>query len=342
MRSHLDLVFHRSLLRKQFSEKKEEQLRKQSPFGLVMQQFSKRVLSRHITSSNVLVVFPEANAAATTLKSRSRNNETSVEPWNFHSMGARFLYDSFREGHSIHAIDSNMVASVSLDDWWNSFGSNSGAKSGPEQERPSWILLAVFDLPWWEEDAVWGKATQFLTEATVTYIVLAMHSVKERNGSYRYGGLQAAEQLLERRYKLQTLSVSHYHADSSNEKQIFQSYGPNALFQSVEEIKNFLQWGADSAKLHGNEDDVFKVYIFATQGLDLAIPSAGFYIADDKVGMVDPLKGMDARDSASLKRCPRSKETYNIELHFEGVSPERAVGFPKFHDYVSSSAFRSL
>jgi hypothetical protein len=148
-----------------------------------------------------------------------------------------------------------------------------------------------------------------------------------------YGGLDAVEHLLERRYKIQTLSVSHYNAHHHNSerykldsRQILEKYGPNSLFQSVEDVKEMLRWGADSADTFSENNfgqKVFTAYLFATQGLDLAIPSATTYV-EDVLHPIDPLKGFDMDSTESLKGCPKPEENNEMfDLYFEKVSAQQ-------------------
>ena len=78
----------------------------------------------------------------------------------------------------------------------------------------------------------------------MTYAVTAMHSTRQDDGTYKYGGLKPAELSLQRRYKLQILSVSHYHTDEVNALHTFDNYGPNSMLQSIAKLQEFLRWGA--------------------------------------------------------------------------------------------------
>jgi hypothetical protein len=317
-----------------------------------MEEFSKRVLSRHITSSNVLVVAPDAiqvakHSSSTLLLQKMLIDGRMIE--NF-SVGGTFLLKSAKEDHSIHAIQSQDKyasqqgdsSSTTLDEWWTSFDdiyrnrtmievakekwlSVSAVSAGVKDEKPTWILLAVFDSTFGTEDSVWRESTLFLKECTVTYIVMAMHSVKQSDGTFRYGGLKAAELLLQRRYKLQTLSVSHYHAENDTSNSIYDKFGPNALFQSVEKVKEMLQWGADAAQRYENgsvDNEIFTCYVFATQGLDLAISSPVTYLRSGAIS-IDPLKDVFTLDTVlSLKGCEPSLEKENMELYFKKVTTE--------------------
>lgn len=277
-----------------------------------MQQFSRRVLLRHITSSNILVVSTDAESAL--VAAQNRHNETpqkdTTTTTRKQSVGAEFLLHAAEEGHSVHVLPNNHT----LDQWWKSFG-----KGTRTQERPEWILLAVFDQPKWMEDVVWENSTQFLKEVTATYIVLTVHSLKQKDGTYKFGGLTAVERLLKRRYKPQILLMSHQQQlKVGGGKHRTQQYDSNSLFHSVGDIKEFLQWGADTAtQRHDSRvEEVFTAYLFATQGLDLAIPSTDTYLIT-KSSQIDPMEKMEKQDLLSLKRCSNDQ---SLDLQFEGVS----------------------
>eukprot|EP00532_Pseudo-nitzschia_australis_P006201 CAMPEP_0168166608 /NCGR_PEP_ID=MMETSP0139_2-20121125/2116_1 /TAXON_ID=44445 /ORGANISM="Pseudo-nitzschia australis, Strain 10249 10 AB" /LENGTH=781 /DNA_ID=CAMNT_0008083813 /DNA_START=228 /DNA_END=2574 /DNA_ORIENTATION=- len=310
-----------------------------------MSDFACRVLSRHVTSSNVLVIAPGAVSFA--MKAFEERNVTqqfysddsSITRQD--SVGTGFLRYGVAEGHTIHAINDHHPEQrfgkenyvPTLDDWWTSFDGDkssnndlvknaTGSKlwwSTNPDEKPTWILLAVFDSEFGSAHSVWEKAESFLESCTVTYIVIAIHSVKLKDGSYRFGGIDAVESLLRRRYKLQTLSCSHYHAEHNNAREILDRYGPNALFQSVKQLKGFLRWGADVSHSYGEStDDYFTSYIFATQGLDLAIPTPQTYLQYGGRG-IDAFDEHDMKRLPPLKSCPDAKSK-NMNFDFDETS----------------------
>ena len=290
-----------------------------SYFGFVMSEFACRVLSRHITSSNILVAAPGAVIAAkeaVDLKMTSQMNTSNDLPKKL-SVGSAFLQYAVSEGHAIHAINCQIKeelkkgkAGATLDAWWKSFdigkksyGSSGWWWSAEPIEKPNWILLAVFDSNYGSENDVWEEAETFLEDCTVTYFVIAVHSVKRDDGSYKLGGMDAIHSLLQRNYKLQTMSSSHYYAEKNNERETFDRYGPNALFQCTEELKGFLMWGADAAQRYSKtKDALFTSYIFATQGLDLAIPAPQVYLRDGSTA-IDVFNKQSMDNLPPLKMC---------------------------------------
>mmetsp|Transcript_2375 Transcript_2375/g.5252 ORF Transcript_2375/g.5252 Transcript_2375/m.5252 type:complete len:457 (+) Transcript_2375:92-1462(+) len=312
-------------------------------FGRVMSEFACRVLSRHVASSNVLVVAPGAVAVAR----EASEPANTTEPHGFdatrrrghgrgRSVGGGFLRYGVSEGHAVHAIDNFRGEQESrgrrpgptLDAWWNSFDRDeipnrapNGWWSSDPTQTPAWILLAVFDSPFGSEDDVWREAESFLESCTVTYVVAAVHSARRADGSHRYGGTAAVGSLLRKKYKVQALSSSHYHAEETNAKRSFERYGPNALFRSVEELKGFLRWGADAAHRYGDGagDGFFTSYVFATQGLDLAIPTPQLYLRDGS-GNIDVFDKDDMSRLPPLRACPKKANDDELNFVFEEVS----------------------
>ena len=291
-------------------------------FGSVMSEFACRVLSRHVTSSNVLVIAPGAVSTAKAAVMKSKKLYSSNDQSQNYSVGGSFLEYGAFEGHAIYAINSfrskkeseSGKSGPTLDSWWSSFDNDKKSDnalkwwwSTKSIEKPNWIILAVFYLDFGSEDSMWEEAESFLKGCTVTYIVFGIHSIKLKEGSYKFGGMNAIESLLQRKYKLQTLSVSHYHADKNNAREIFERYGPNALFQSTEELKDFLRWGADAAHEYGTHNDgLFTSFIFATQGLDLAIPTPQIYLQDGGKA-IDVSNKHEMNSLPPLKSCPEAK-----------------------------------
>jgi len=134
----------------------------------------------------------------------------------------------------------------------------------------------------------------------------------------------AAKALLDHRYKLQVLQLSHYHTDPGREAWTEANYGPNALFKSLDSVQEMLRWGADVAARYdnGNESNVFTAYIFATQGLDLAIPSNRIFIDDNSrvMGKESTLQ-INLYKPVQFKDCPQSNMEPKLDIAFAEVSP---------------------
>jgi hypothetical protein len=230
--------------------------------------------------------------------------------------------------------------------WWSS--SSTLSASVTQQQRPNWILAAVVDLPLGQEDAIWAGARQFLQESTTTYFVVALHSRQRQRQQHQhnsgdsdtveYGGLAACQALLSRRYKLQVLLVSHYHVEHPGEEGWTEEhFGPNALLSSTDKVKEFLTWGAAAASQyqdtghrpeHGDGGDkdaggpIFTAYIFATQGLDLAIPSNRVFLQDtSRVMGEESTTQINRYKPLQFKPCPQASLTPALKLEFSEVRP---------------------
>ena len=318
-------------------------------FGFVMRDFARRVLSRHISNSNVLVVAPDAVLAAKEgihAKEKNQSDANIYDDVDFespYSLGGTFLLHAAAEGHDIHAIDF-LVESVShsvmwqedLDAWWHSFDLahdatvDSTRRWSSTKFQPKWIIAAVFDhlTPHRLEDAdiVWRGADIFLNASTITYIVVAMHSRKGDSGQYEFGGLAAARALLDHRYKLQTLHLSRYHTEPDKEAWTEQKYGPNAIFKRCDEIEELLIWGADQTSRHGSDKEVFSAYIFATQGLDLAIPSSRVFLDDtSRVTGSESTLQINMYKSLQFKACPQAQMPPKLDITFSEIIGETSV-----------------
>jgi hypothetical protein len=157
-----------------------------------------------------------------------------------------------------------------------------------------------------------------------------MHSQLLPDNSLNVDGLVAAEAMLGRRYKLQVLSVSHYHTDDKhvqkNKDTTFDRYGPNGLLPSVEAMKEFLLWGAEAAVSYGGRlsdgsGTPFTAYILATQGLDLAIPSLRVYLSEGSRVYGDESKTqINLYKPLQFKPCRQAQLPQQIETTFDTVS----------------------
>jgi len=319
-------------------------------FGFVMRDFARRVLSRHISSSNVLVISPDAVRAAKEGMYTKANNNTGTNIYDHvdfespYSLGGTFLLHAALEGHDIHAIDFVVAGDgedavdwrESLDTWWSSFDRSANKVAVDPSRRwssstvqPRWIIAAVFDMFTPDRldlaDAVFSEAGTFFNESTITYMVVGMHS-RKRNGRYEFGGIAAARVLLEHRYKLQTLLLSHFYAPPGNESWTEQRYGPNAIFKTQDDIEELLSWGADQASRHGNEMSVFTAYIFATQGLDLAIPSSRVFI-DDSSRVMGPesTQQINLYKSIEFKPCPQARISPHLQIEFSEILGDTSI-----------------
>ena len=156
-----------------------------------IKSFAERVLSRHISSSNVLVVASDAVSLGANESQKKIPDPTTA------TIGGLFLAHAAAEGHDIHAVDFGLdgacvepACDLSLDSWWKSFLS----PAHPVRPRnwfpastkslPKWIIATVVDTTDSIEktqlmDSVWKwKAESLLSEATMTYVVVTLHAWK--------------------------------------------------------------------------------------------------------------------------------------------------------------------
>jgi len=229
-------------------------------------------------------------------------------------------------------------------------------------------------------------ATSWLRQTTVTYIVFPIHAkasiplsfghIYEYDMDYivdktiKIIGLNAASTLLDSNYKLQLLSSSHYFDPISKDattKEVY-VYGPNALFQSVKALHRFLyaqvtqvlqkevnhirqqHLNAQSNNIDITEQLIeveFHSLLFATQGLDLAIPSRSSYTdvsnhkecKDAKTGIrkkrCDPKLNARALNDTIFVTCPERHEDIDLQFVNKDISQLRIGGTqPQFIERV--------
>ena len=228
-----------------------------------------RILSRKITASNVLIVTPDTTTATTKVTG---------------SAGKIVYQKAEKEGHAVHVL--HPPPHIDVDWWWKH----------DHDQRQNWFLLAFVsgDLlrlkgqPTTNSnngvDHIMSSAIIFLSEATVTYLVLEVGVVLNADDDFPNKriivGRDAVQKLHDRKYKVQVLVSSHYLVE----------WGPNVLLTPYN-IDSFFQ---DATNIVSRSGETFQAYLFATQGLDLAIPAttigAPFWDYDD-----------------ALKTCNRSR-----------------------------------
>jgi hypothetical protein len=312
----------------------------QPPFGFVMRDLSRRILSRHIANSNVLVIAPDAREATSISVSGVLDSTDFSSPL---SLGGTFVLHAHAQGHVTHAMNAGLKEdgewtrwNTTLNHWWSSFEEKG-------ERRPNWILLAVVDPGFGWEDVVWSDSERFLQESTITYVVTAIRSRLLFNSTLEVYGMEAVKTLIEKRYRMQVLQVSHYHVELDDHKpSIFDRYGPNALLKQEKDIKYLLQWGAQSAKRYSNTTSpLFTAYLFGTQGLDLAIPSRREYIGDDtRVKKGGSETQINLHKHLQLKQCPKpSPAKVKLELAFEKVRFYLSTKIEKLSPFMSSLCF---
>ena len=127
-------------------------------------------------------------------------------------------------------------------------------------------------------------------------------------------GLIAVKTLLDFNYKVQLLASSHL--DGS------QKYRPNHLFQSQTDVSKFLSTGARFASTTSSTpNQQFDALLFATQGLDLAIPSRLSYITIDRLVACQYLTTQGSgRCDSKLKKWPTGEIFISCPYYHERAS----------------------
>ena len=140
-----------------------------------------------------------------------------------------------------------------------------------------------------KSDEVLRQSQRLLRESTVTYIVASFGCDHE----FQHFGMEAIEHLLDQKYKVQLLSISHAPEDI---------YRPN-----LEITKVFLPvFSRMLTRLSHLYQQPVRGYVFATQGLDLAIPLASEYL--EKV----------TKDKIHYMECPQSQTEVRFVHEQEG------------------------
>jgi len=265
--------------------------------GRVVSELCTRILSRTIAQSTILVVTPDIPAQYfpgndTTIHYDHQDQQREVDRGDndVQRRGQIVASRAMEEGHTTVILSP----STNLNSWWNNLENQQQQHTKADL---SWILLAYF-IP--GDIRVEGEGQQqndqdesidtlleasrvsdLLNESTITYIVIQVHSHHidlvahdkvDGANMIHVSGLTAAQTLLDANYKIQLLASTHYDSDKK--------YQPNHHFKSYRDVRRFLKSGASFASKgrgergkHGSGESNFDALLFATQGLDLAIPS---------------------------------------------------------------------
>jgi len=244
-------------------------------FGYTMRDLANRVMSRTITQSNILVVSEDAENVADWLK-----RETTLVHWKEdelqrqinNTIGGSMLIHAKSQQHTYFGLYDGIDAERGnknqgdVDDWWNNMGA----------DRPGWILMMLVDSL--RSDEILNTSQTLLQKATVTYIVCSFGSDTKFQQGF---GFDAIQVLLHHNYKVQLLSISH---------------APDTLVRPNAQItKDGIDFfKSEVRKIAKTYQQPVRGYVFATQGLDLAIPLASEYLESVTKHKID------------YKQCPPS------------------------------------
>ena len=321
--------------------------------GRVVLELSQRVLSRNIAQSNVVIVSPNFHQTHVYEEIVHGTDADTYVPSK----------KALEQGHTTHLLPSTVNLGrgwidVSSQKMYNStsagwillayFATQSFNTAYPTSTIDEILSPSIEGVESW------------LKHTTITYIVFPIQATATvqlssvlTDEEYAYEqdytvnkiidmiGLQAAETLLRSNYKLQLLSSSHYF-DALKEEQYY--YGPNALFQNVKQLHRFLyqritevltaevrhlRKQRHNLRLTDIDDRVLEVQfhslIFATQGLDLAIPSRFSYldvgnhrVCKDANGnrkkKCDPKLHQRAQGDTIFLECPKRHSLIKVEF----------------------------
>ena len=96
----------------------------QPPFGFTMRDLARRVLSRHVANSNVLVVAPDAQQAFADYPTLPKNISLDSVDYNAskHSLGGTFVLHARDQGHATHAMNAGLHQNGSFTPWTTTLG----------------------------------------------------------------------------------------------------------------------------------------------------------------------------------------------------------------------------
>lgn len=333
--------------------------------GRVVQELSRRVLSRNIAQSNVIVMSPDFGDT-------SKSNDDNL------------LYPAklaMEQGHTTHVLPATTNLS----------------QINYNSTSVSWVLLAYFSTSGLTNNGQFTSideilsptnADAWLRQTTVTYTVFPIRAKAilpyssifrdansihtfEYHRDYLHGaklsftGLTAAQTLLSQDFKLQLLASSH-HFDAApirvnndgwdEEGEATFDYKPNSLFMSgkalhrylhkrivevlEQEVTNILQYyprrthqhseshEENNHAMHQNNQTLeveFHSLLFATQGLDLAIPARSSYTdigqacievggSHRRMTRCDPQLGARALNDTIFMSCPSRHSAVKVRF----------------------------
>ena len=266
-------------------------------YGYVMRDLVNRFLPSlpllpPATSSKamVLVVTPGAeNALKETEETPTKVlSEEDLIKRHGYSVGKSFIFAASKRGHHVVAVDGTQQATV--DQWWEQ------PSNRPSQD-PLW--LTVFDpATIGAEDRLVEGASRLIQEAPISYIVYRVSSQLRLSRN----GLNASKLLLDAGYGLQILSASHANPQGERNNR----RGPNSHLRNYHEVEKYLIEGETRAFVAEGRQAVFRSYLFATKGLDLAIPSRREFM-DTKIYREQPDFVIDNTKTIPYKQCPKSQ-----------------------------------
>jgi hypothetical protein len=260
-------------------------------YGYVMRDLAARLLTATLQKSTVVVVVgaPNANQTLTEIRRYPNSPEEKLRKQYNYDVGDSFVIAAAKRGHQVIGVDGERHR---VDEWWNT---TMASKDHPASVP---ILISMFDPVIGKEDVLVENAAKFIQEASVKYIVFRVSSK-----SSTLNGVRACKILLDARYKLQVLSASH----ASRNKE--HRFGPNTMIRDTSRVEAYLRFGAGLALDAEGVDGIFRSYLFATKGLDLAIPSRREYL---DVATLENDEVLDPKQGLPFKKCSTKSQATSI------------------------------
>lgn len=280
-------------------------------------------------------------------------------------IGPSFLVESIYNGHNVIGVDSGTGM-------MNEYGSDK-KETTPTTSRPRTnatdIFLAIFDPEQGQEDNAVPVALQnHIRSGSIEFATFRIsNSFGNSNSNGGMQGIDTSKIFLDAGYKLQVLSSSHAPTDTLN------PYGPNTLLKNAKDIEAFLMFGmalatktnSDSRELFlpktntirngpstampttttttttssGTDHHrtvVFHSILFATRGLDLAIPSRKAFLDKDKGN--DELLDVKSNGVPYL-HCPINGPSTETAIKFLQHIATKNDGKYHIDDYIYITCF---
>ena len=295
--------------------------------GRVVRELSHRILSRNIAQSNVIIVSSNFDKVQVIENNNAKVDVDEVVQQYYPAKAA------IEQGHTTHLLPSSTWHNSTTIGGWVllAYFTTQNIDSTIQNESP----ISIDDIlsssssatSWLRQTTVTYIVFPIHAKASIPLSSIIGH-VYEYDMDYivdktiKIVGLTAASTLLDSNYKLQLLSSSHYFdpisINDATTKEVYK-YGPNALFQSVKALHRFLytrvtqvlqmevnhlrqqHLNAQSNTINDTKQLIeveFHSLLFATQGLDLAIPSRSSY-----TDVSNHKECKDANTGIRKKRC---------------------------------------
>lgn len=284
-------------------------------YGYVMRDFAGRFLSTVHTTRAARPLLPLNVLVASSPWSMSRC-EKFTQSWVSnvtmpkedmireigYDIGGSFFIEATLAGHRVTFLDGNN--DIVTDHFDPAEATDRQRRTTVNDET---IFLAVFDPEFGDEDDSVQRAFHYIRSGSIEYAVVRIASATQAdNKNIDLYGLRACGTFLDEGYRLQVLSSSHVSREGHND------YGPNTLLKNTRQIENFLRSGAQLAseakegREAGAADATFQSFLFATRGLELAIPSRKEFLNLTGFGDDDVI---DVKGKARIPylKCPTSE-----------------------------------